>query len=166
MYPSLLRMLAIASFKVEWGMSVRGWRARTAFLMRVSMSAIGSVIAPSRFRPVMPAAAASPARLRHAGDQPLERQAPEADPAHLEAAQEPPSPPASLAAIAEADGVLLLLLHCRYPGLRRHRLVPCLLSPGGRASPGASGGSSPPRRSWRWSPRSRSCRGPCPPWNN
>src|SRR5262245_53864860 len=94
MYPSAFRMPARASFIFECGMSSRGCRDRTAFRTRVSMSAIGSVMV------------SSPARLGHAGDESLERQVAEADPAHLELAHEAAPPAATLAAIAVADGVL------------------------------------------------------------
>src|SRR6185295_10394603 len=94
MYPSAFRMPARASFIFEWGMSRRGCRDRTAFRIRVSMSAIGSVMV------------SSPARLGHARDESLERQVAEADPAHLELAHEAAPPAAPLAAVAVADGVL------------------------------------------------------------
>src|SRR5437867_6598739 len=113
-YPSPLRIEAIASFMCECGISTRGCRERTAFRMRVSMSAIGSVMASS-----FPLGL--PAGLRDAGNHPLQRQVPEADPAHLELAQEPSRPAAALAAIAVADSVFLLLERLRHPGRRRHR---------------------------------------------
>src|SRR5262245_9662596 len=107
-------MPAIASFMLECGISARGCRARTAFRMRVSMSAIGSVMVSS-YPPGLPAG------LRDAGDHPLQRQVPEADPTHLELAQEAARPAAALAAVAVADSVFLLLARLRHPGRRRHR---------------------------------------------
>src|SRR5213593_3137431 len=113
-YPSPLRMEAMASFMCECGMSTRGCRARTAFRMRVSMSAIGSVIVSS-------SPSGLPAGLRDAGDHPLQRQVAETDPAQLELAQEPPRPAAALAAVAVPDRELELLAHRCDPGRRRHR---------------------------------------------
>src|SRR5215471_4579964 len=86
--PSALRIAAIAIFRRECGTSVRAWRACTALRMRVNRSAIGSFIS-------------SPRRLGHSGDEPLERQVAETDPAHLEAPHVGARPPAPLAAVAQ-----------------------------------------------------------------
>src|SRR5881296_4013347 len=112
-YPSSLRMPAMASFMFECGISTRGCRDLTAFRIRVSMSAIGSVMVSSS-PPVLPAG------FRNARHHPLQRQIAEADPAQLELAQEAPRPPAALAAVAVPDRELLLLAHRRDPGRRRH----------------------------------------------
>src|SRR6266571_6323808 len=63
----------------------------------------------------------SPARLRDARDEPLQRQVPETDAAHLEAPQESARAAAAPAPVAVPDGVPLFLPHRRDPGLRRHR---------------------------------------------
>src|SRR5882724_141119 len=68
--------------------------------------------------------APSPARFRDAGDQPLQRQVPEADPAHFKTTQESARPAAPLATIAVADGVLRLLSHRRDPGFCGHCSIP------------------------------------------
>src|SRR5258706_3944631 len=114
--PSLRIMLANACFILECGISTRACRARTAFRIRVSMSAIGSVIVSSSLL-----SSRLPARLGDAGDHPQERQAPEADPAHLELAHEAPRPAAAPASVAVPDGKLRLPAHRRHPGCRRHR---------------------------------------------
>src|SRR3974390_758796 len=77
MYPSHSRMAASDSFSFEPGIdTVSNW-AELAFLMRVSMSAIGSVI-------VM--AAPLPTRLRHAGNLAGVHHRPQADTAQSELA--------------------------------------------------------------------------------
>src|SRR5205085_1429336 len=78
------------------GISTAGRSMRLALRMRVSMSAIGSVImAWVPFR--------SPARLAHAGDQAAAGHVPETDAADAELAVDGPRPPAQLAAQADAD---------------------------------------------------------------
>src|SRR5262245_5721014 len=134
MYPSSLRIVAMAIFTLEWGMSVRWWRAPTALRMRVKRSEIGSFIVSSRGgararRPRLPA------RFRHARHEAEQGQVPEADPAHLEAAHVRARPPAAPAAVAVADRELRLLPVRRPPGLGRHRLPS--LSRGGTAGRGA-----------------------------
>src|SRR5688572_22491151 len=49
MYPSSCRIRATSAFSFEAGISTRAWRAVTAFRIRVSMSAIGSVISISLY---------------------------------------------------------------------------------------------------------------------
>src|SRR5437899_9857978 len=72
----------------EYGISQLACRARDALRMRVSMSAMGSVMLM-----------ALPARLRDARDFAGERQLAEANPAQREAANERARPSADLAAI-------------------------------------------------------------------
>src|SRR5262245_7222597 len=67
-------------------MSTNGRSMATALRMRVSMSAMGSVII------------GSPARLLHAGNQSIQRQVAEAQPAQLELAVNRPRPAAQVAA--------------------------------------------------------------------
>src|SRR5262245_34299784 len=114
-------MAAIASLTREWGTSVRAWRARTALRMRVNRSAIGSFILRHPRAGPWPGFV-SPARFRHPGDQPLERQVAEADAAHLEAAHVGARPPAPLAAVAVPDRELRGPPHRRLPRFRRHGL--------------------------------------------
>src|SRR5687767_6475072 len=66
-------MRAISQRTLEVGITTSSWSARFAFRMRVSMSAMGSEVMP-----------ASPARLRHAGDDALVRQRAQADAAEPE----------------------------------------------------------------------------------
>src|ERR1700733_3907641 len=79
--------VATCSLSLECGISTRSWRARAPFRMRVSMSAIGSVIM------------GSPACLDHARDFAAEREHPKANPAELELAVIASWPPAHLAAV-------------------------------------------------------------------
>src|SRR5580704_4011084 len=88
MNPSPLRTPARCSLRLECGISARSWRASAALRMRVSMSAIGSVIM------------GSPARLDHAGDFSTEREESEANTAKLELPVIAPRTPADLAAAA------------------------------------------------------------------
>src|SRR6266404_1941137 len=69
-------------FSRDAGTSTLGWRACNPLRMRVSMSAIGSVV-------VIRPPAISPARFDHAGNFTSERELPETDPAQLELAQIP-----------------------------------------------------------------------------
>src|SRR5215470_15427557 len=121
MYPSFLRIAAIACFIFECGISTRGWRERTAFRIRVSMSAIGSIMVSSR-PPGLPAG------FRDARDHSLKRQVAEADPADLELAQKAPRPSAPPAAVAVPNRVFRLLGHRRDPGCRRHRSSASLIA--------------------------------------
>src|SRR5262245_53221496 len=99
MKPSSLSTLATAAFIFVEGMSTVGRSMRLALRMRVSRSAIGSVIM---------VCAPSPAGLGDARDQPVARQAPEADPADAELAVDRPRPAAQLAAVADADDLARL----------------------------------------------------------
>src|SRR4051794_12122075 len=95
MNPSSLRTWTTAAFTLVAGMSTAGRSMRLALRMRVSRSARGSVIM------VVP----SPARLHDPGDQPVEGQVTEADPAHAELAVHRPGPAAQPAAQADADAI-------------------------------------------------------------
>src|SRR5580704_15589945 len=83
MKPSSLRIRAISVFSLEAGTSTLGWRALIALRTRVSMSAIGSLVIPA----LQLFLRLSPARLRDAGDFPVQRQLAEAQTADAELAQ-------------------------------------------------------------------------------
>src|SRR5262245_17246484 len=87
MKPSNLRISATAAFRRLAGTSVRSCRASAALRMRVSMSAMGSVIIES------------PAGLDHAGELAAKREQPEADAAELEVAVVAAGAAAHLAAV-------------------------------------------------------------------
>src|ERR1044072_2175738 len=109
-------MRAISSFSFDAGMSTRECLAAIALRIRVSMSAIGSVITQTpkqmldvgcqmsvRRQPLTSniqhlTSALLPARLDDARNLPLECQFAEADAAQLELAQVAAGPPAALAA--------------------------------------------------------------------
>src|SRR6476619_830136 len=74
MYPSSLRMRAISVFSFEFGISARSCSALLALRMRVSMSATGSVSILFLL----------PRALRHAGDNALMGELPQADAAEPE----------------------------------------------------------------------------------
>src|SRR5262245_10846897 len=114
MNPSVLRISATRTLSFEDGMSTFSCSARLALRMRVSMSAIGSLLM-----------AASPARLDHAGHLALEGVLPEAQAAHLELPEIAARTPAQLAAVIRARGELLrpLGLHDQR-GLGHARLLP------------------------------------------
>src|SRR3989442_15150475 len=95
MKPSFLRMSATRTFSREAGMSTFSCSARLAFRMRVSMSAIGSLLI-----------ARSPARLHDARDLALERQLAEAQAAHLELSEISAGAAAELAAVIGARAEL------------------------------------------------------------
>src|ERR1700738_2695110 len=96
-------MRAISTFSLEDGRSTRGCFARAAFRIRVSISAMGSVV-------ILPSL---PAGLHHAGDFSLKRQAAETDAAHFKLAQEAARAAADPAAVAFPDLVLELTLPLR-----------------------------------------------------
>src|SRR5690606_21892316 len=108
MYPSLWRISARASFSFELGMRTSSCIAMFALRMRVSMSAIGSVIVIV----VLP----SPARLRHAGDLTGVHHLAQADTAEAELAVDALRTTAALAAGVgpnlELRGLLLLVDEC------------------------------------------------------
>src|SRR5262245_17419967 len=94
MKPSSLRTLAMAALSLVAGMSTAGRSMRLALRMRVSMSAIGSVIMVS---------APSPAGLGHTRDEAVRGHPAEADAADAELAVDGARPAAELAAVADAD---------------------------------------------------------------
>src|SRR5437588_2533714 len=97
MNPSFLRIRATSTLSFEEGSSMRSWREVMPLRIRVSMSAMGSVIDIRMllvvFLPVLPAC------LRHARDISAERQLPEADAAKLKFAQKAARAAAHFAAI-------------------------------------------------------------------
>src|SRR5437867_10274126 len=106
MNPSSLRIRAISTLILEEGISTRWWPAIRALRMRVSMSAIGSVMAIVCLEPP---SCALPARLHDAGDGSLQRELPEADPAELELPVEAARPATPAAPVPEAHPELELL---------------------------------------------------------
>src|SRR5919206_4781761 len=110
-------MRAISSFRREVGISACSCIALLALRMRVSMSATGSV------------SIGSPARLRHAGDDALVRELPQADPAEAELAEDGARPAAAGAARVLPHPVALrarLLDHERLLRQRYASLLPTL----------------------------------------
>src|SRR4051794_30789174 len=107
MKPSSLRMRAIASLVREVGTTTSVWRARLAFRMRVSISAMGSVTFMGL-----------PARLRDTRQLAHQGALPEADAAHREPAHVRPRSAADEAAVVGLHGVL-----GRPAGLGDHRLL-------------------------------------------
>src|SRR5689334_2161760 len=110
-------MRAISSLSLEEGSSTRSCSALLALRMRVSMSATGSVIM---------ARSPLPGAFRHAGDDALVGELPQADPAEPELLEHRARPAALVAAAVPAHLVLR-----RAPGLRdqrflRHLVPPCL----------------------------------------
>src|ERR671929_1507623 len=88
-------MRAISRLSRLDGISTVSWAARIALRMRVRKSAMGSVIDMR-----------SPARLGHAGDEPLVGQLAQADPAQAELAVDRARTPAATAARVGARRVL------------------------------------------------------------
>src|SRR5687767_11382979 len=110
-------MAASASFSLEEGIRTWSCCAVLALRMRVSMSAMGSVIVIGRALP-------SPARLRHARHLAGMDHLAEADAAQPELAEHRSGPAAPAAAGVAADlelGLALLLLD---EGLLRHLCLP------------------------------------------
>src|SRR3954462_5044772 len=95
MNPSSLSTWARATLSLVAGMSTAGRSIRLALRIRVSMSAIGSVI--------MVRGPPLPAGLLDARDQPVAGQVAEADAADAELAVDGPGPAAEPAAAADAD---------------------------------------------------------------
>src|SRR5690349_19305833 len=106
MYPSRSRIRAISIFTLEAGTSTRGWCASVALRIRVSMSAMGSVICSPEY-------AALPAALGHASDVAVERQLTEAETAQRELADIRAWASAAVAAIAVPHLELQLLVFSR-----------------------------------------------------
>src|SRR5207248_5244989 len=99
MKPSSLSTWAIFSLRRVVGISTAGRSMRLALRMRVSMSAIGSVIM---------AVWSLPARLHHAGDEAVAGHVAEADASYAELAVHRPRPAAQPAAEADADALARL----------------------------------------------------------
>src|SRR3990172_3835944 len=109
MYPSRFSTSAKPHLTLESGISTCGRSTRTALRMRVSMSAMGSVIiwlvrpftrSPS-FQPTL-----LPTGLLQPGNHPLVRQLAQADPANTEFSIHGAGPPTQLAAPHAARGEL------------------------------------------------------------
>src|SRR5918995_1351403 len=109
MYPSRSSTPASASLSLDDGMRTSSCIAMFALRMRVSMSAIGSVIVMCRLP--------SPARLGHAGQLARVRQLAQAHPAQAELPEHRPRPPAAAAPGVGAHlelGLALLLVDERF----------------------------------------------------
>src|SRR5512139_146612 len=111
MNPSSLRILAISSFSLDDGMSTFSSFALLALRMRVSISAIGSVIIGSNPSHL-------PTGLDDARDLAPERPVTETDAAHVELPEVAAGPAAQRAAVVRTD----LELGCTL-GLRDQRLL-------------------------------------------
>src|SRR5215467_13033396 len=118
MYPSSCRMRAISAFNREDGMSTRVCLALTALRIRVSMSAIGSVI--SLFFSIW-VTSRSPAALGDSGHVAFERELPETETAQRELPHVRARAPAQVAAVPQPDLVLWLLLFFRDLRRRCHK---------------------------------------------
>src|SRR4051812_38137451 len=115
MNPSSLSTWATLRFSLVAGMSTAGRSMRLPLRVRVSMSAIGSVIMVG----------VSPPRFLDPGDQPVTGQVAEADPADAELAVDGPRPAAQLAAEPNPDHVArpdALLLRVPPAGFQRGHL--------------------------------------------
>src|SRR5215210_1383930 len=114
MNPSSLRILQISSLSLETGTSSRSCLARRALRIRLSRSAMGSVmLIVSLLESLIPGAAASPARLDHAGQIALQRQLAEVDAAETELAVVAAGTAADPAAVAIPHVELQLLRFLR-----------------------------------------------------
>src|ERR1700761_6663051 len=102
MKPSSARICATAFFILEAGMSTVWWLAVFALRMRVSRSAIGSVVTDIFY--------SLPRRLGDAGDEAAMRVLAEANAAHGELAQVSARTPADAAAVVSAHRELRLQL--------------------------------------------------------
>src|SRR5579871_5751870 len=130
MKPSSLRTFNTWSFSFEEGITTRSWREVEPLRRRVSMSLSGSftgIVSPSSGNPLplfSPGAfpdlvpggtprrsfSSLPGRLGQPGDLTLQRPLAQADPAHLELAQESPRAPTERAPVVLADLELRLPL--------------------------------------------------------
>src|SRR6266498_4594436 len=119
------------SFRRDDGIAVSSWSALLAFRIRVSMSAIGSVIDIVRL--LLPRA------LRHARNRPLVRQFAQTDPAEPELLEHGTRTPAAVAPAVGANPVLLRPSGLCDQGLLRHLADH-------RSPPSAANGSPSPRR--------------------
>src|SRR6266581_3659808 len=104
MNPSVLRMRATSILSFEEGSSMRSWCDVMPLRIRVSMSAMGSVIDIRMLLVVFPPVL--PARFGHTRDVSAERQLPETDAAELKLAQKAARTAAHLAAVHFARRVL------------------------------------------------------------
>src|SRR5690606_18885672 len=118
MKPSSRRTLAMATLSLDDGIRTDSWRAATPLRMRVSMSAIGSLM-------VM-ASPPLPTRLRHARDLAFERQPAEADATQRKLTHVAARPSAQLAAVALSHRVLRRPVRLDDHRYFRHGLVPVL----------------------------------------
>src|SRR5437867_1678478 len=140
MKPSSFRIRAMSALMREAGIATESCRACWALRIRVSMSAIGSVI-DIRSVPLLPA------RLHDARELAGQGQPAEADPAEAELAYEGARAPAQVAA-----AVRLHLELGRPFGLDDLRDLGHVFSPNsGMASPLAGEAAAPLRRCARWS---------------
>src|SRR5262249_32348081 len=106
----------------------------------------------------------SPAALRHPGDVALERELAEAQAAQRELPHIGARAAAQVAAVAQPNLVLRLLLFLRDLGGRGHSgFLPNSCQRGGTACRQTAAAFALPRPFWRRSPRTRSCRAPCRP---
>src|SRR5438552_2733506 len=113
MYPSSLRTRAISTPTREAGKATRECPAVFAFRIRVSMSAMLSVL----ISPVLPS---SPRRLLHARDLSLRREHAKTDAADAELAHVRARPSAEVAAVVLRDGVLVFAESAIYSRLLSH----------------------------------------------
>src|SRR5262245_38155081 len=126
MYPSSCRMRAISAFSREDGMSTRVCLALTALRIRVSMSAIGSVI--SLFFSIE-VTSRSPAALGDSGHIAFERELPETQAAQRKLPHVRARASTQAAAVPQPDLVLrFLLFFCDLRG-RCHSPNPSALAP-------------------------------------
>src|SRR5687768_6659100 len=107
------------TLSLELGQSTAVLRARMPLRIRVRKSAMGSVIDIAE-GPYLPA------RLDHAGDLALERQAPKTQATHVEFAHVRPGTPAERAAVALAN--IKLELPGEHLGQSTHAAAPCAVA--------------------------------------
>src|SRR5438132_12592684 len=118
------RIFAISTFSFETGMSTRRCFAPHAFLILVSMSAIGAVMLMKSWTC---RGERLPACLADARDETRQRQLAEADAAHAEGAEISPRPSAASAAVVFANSVLRLPLALLHHGFARHSYAPFVM---------------------------------------
>src|SRR6266571_7114990 len=121
------RIFAISTFSFETGMSTRRCFAPQALRMRVSISAIGSVILIKSLSSLLPYPVAGthrnewlPACLTDAGDVTRQRLLPETDSAEAELSQECAGSSASPATVMLSHLELRFPLALLYHGFTRH----------------------------------------------
>src|SRR2546428_2119090 len=133
MYPPPCKTRAISTASREAGSETRAWAEALALRIRVSMSAIVSVLILS-----------SPRSFLDAGDLTPRRQRSEADPADTELADVGARPATILASAVGLHRVLGLAQAPGYNGLLRHVALSSLTF--GTGIPVRSAGHGPPRR--------------------